>query len=97
MRSSALTENFADIAELMLQEVRDVLSGRAITLSWESDVLQYLVKKGYSTLYGARNLRRLIQKEVEDVIAARLIELRGDPISSILLSSDGESISCIIG
>ncbi len=94
---NSLTEdNFAAIAELMLNEVRDVLSGRNIALSWEPSVPQYLVKKGYSTLYGARNLRRLIQKEVEDIIAARLIDARGSSISSILLSSDGETISCSI-
>ena len=94
--NSLTEENFSSIAELMLGEVQDVLSSRDILLKWDESVLNYLVKKGYSTLYGARNLRRLIQKEVEDVIAARIIAARGEKLSAISLSSDGESVVCEI-
>jgi ATP-dependent Clp protease ATP-binding subunit ClpA len=94
--NSLTEENFSAIADLMLCEVRDVLSNSNIAMSWEESVLQYLVKKGYSTLYGARNLRRLIQKEVEDVIAARMVEARGEKISTIRLTSEGETILCDI-
>ena len=94
--NSLTEENFSSIAELMLGEVQDVLSSKDILLKWDESVLNYLVKKGYSTLYGARNLRRLIQKEVEDVIAARIIAARGERLSAISLSSDGESVVCEI-
>ena len=87
-------ENFADIAVLMLGEVKEVMQARAIELTWDQSVIDYLVKKGYSTVYGARNLRRLIQKDVEDVIAARMISERGRKLTAVHLTSDGESISC---
>ena len=87
-------ENFADIAVLMLGEVKEVMQARAIELTWDQSVIDYLVKKGYSTVYGARNLRRLIQKDVEDVIAARMISERGRKLTAVHLTSGGESISC---
>ena len=92
---NALTEeNFADIAVLMLNEVRDVMQARGIELSWDGTVPQYLVKKGYSTVYGARNLRRLIQKEVEDTVAVRIVEARGTPLEAVLLHADENGIRC---
>ena len=66
-------ENFAGIAVLMLGELRDALQERDIVLSWTEDVPAWLVKNGYSVTYGARNLRRLIQKEIEDPAAEAVI------------------------
>ncbi len=66
-------ENFAAIAVLMLKELQDSLAARDISLSWTEDVPAWLVKKGYSVTYGARNLRRLIQKEIEDPAAEAVI------------------------
>ena len=69
-----LTEdNFKAIAGLMLKELKDSLAERHISLTWEDSLLDHLVKKSYSAAYGARNLRRLIQKELEDAIAERII------------------------
>ena len=88
-----LTEdNFRGIAGLMLSEVRDVLREKDLDFSWEESLLDYLVRKGYSVTYGARNLRRLIQKEIEDAIAARLIAERGRGVSRIRLSADESAV-----
>lgn len=90
--NSLTEENFMAIAELMLNEVKELLTERNISLSWNKDVLEYLIKKSYSETYGARNLRRLIQKEVEDKIASLMVdELRG-VAEEISLSSEGEEI-----
>ena len=71
---NSLTEdNFAKIAELMLQELRTAMLDSGMQLSWTEDVIKYLVEKGYNVTYGARNLRRLIQKEIEDPLAAEII------------------------
>ena len=84
-------ENFRAIAALMLDEVRDVLAARSIALSWDESLLDYLVKEAYSVTYGARNLRRLIQKQVEDVLAQRIIDRHGEGTSEIVLSApDGK-------
>ena len=88
-----LTEdNFKAIAGLMLKELKDSLAEKHISLTWEDSLLDYLVKKSYSAAYGARNLRRLIQKELEDAIAERIINSWQHPISQINVSSDGESL-----
>ncbi len=85
-------ENFRGIAELMLSELRDVMREKNRALSWDQSLLDYLVKKGYSVTYGARNLRRLIQKEIEDAIAAKLIENRGRGVSEIRLSAEENGV-----
>ena len=76
-------ENFAGIADIMLSELRESLSNRGLTLSWSDDVRKMLVKKAYSVTYGARNLRRTIQKELEDPISEAIIDSFEDPISAI--------------
>ena len=87
--NSLSEENFRSIAELMLNEVKDCLNERNIALSWDDRALDYLVKKGYSVNYGARNLRRLIQKEVEDRVAQKIIESHG-LLDSVSLSSEAD-------
>ena len=76
-------ENFLGIADIMLKELADSLSARGLTLSWEAGVREYLVDKAYSVVYGARNLRRTIQKELEDPISERIIDSFESPISAI--------------
>ncbi len=79
-----LTEdNFKRIAELMLDELKEALADKGITFQWEDSLLDYLVKKSYSAAYGARNLRRLIQKELEDAIALKLIESYQNPVTHL--------------
>ena len=91
-------ENFRAIAALMLGEVRDVLKERNEALVWDESLIDHLVKEGYSTTYGARNLRRIIQKQIEDVIAEKVIERRGENISVISLSAaDGKVVVNIEG
>ena len=87
-------ENFAAIAVLMLEEVRDVMRGNGMDLRWDDTVPAWLVKKGYSTAYGARNLRRLIQKEVEDRIAAEVVVTRGTPAACFALTAEEDGIRC---
>ena len=76
-------ENFLGIADIMLGELKDSLSARGLELSWNDDLRQLLVKKAYSLTYGARNLRRTIQKELEDPISEAIIDSFEHPISSI--------------
>ena len=85
-------ENFRAIAALMLGELRDSLAEKGLTLSWEDSLLDYLVKKSYSAAYGARNLRRLIQKELEDAIAARIIDSWEQPVTQLHASANGEEL-----
>ena len=88
-----LTEdNFKAIAGIMLGELRDNLKERGITFTWDEALLDHLVKKSFSATYGARNLRRQIQKDLEDGIATKLIDSYLHPLHSIHASADGDSV-----
>ncbi len=70
-----LTEDdFARIAGILLGDLAKNLAERNIRLTWDDSLTKYLVDKSYSIKFGARNLRRLIEKEVENALAAKLIE-----------------------
>ena len=84
-------ENFRGIAELMLTEVRDMMAQRGMTLTWDGSVIDALVKKSYSETYGARSLRRTIQKDVEDAVAAAIVDRRAHA-ASVKLTAEGEEI-----
>ena len=85
--------NFRDIAVIMLNELKTGLSDRGIALGWDDSVLDYLTKKSYSVQYGARNLRRTIEKEIENPIAEKIIDSYKDPIRIIHLSASDDSIT----
>ena len=87
-----LTENdFRRIAELMLGETKAAISESGIALTWNESLIDYLVEKSYSVKYGARSLRRTIQKDVEDPVAAKIIEKHGENVGRIRLSAaDGK-------
>ena len=76
-------ENFLGIADIMLAELRTSLAERGLQLTWDEGIRDYLVKKAYSVTYGARNLRRTIQRELEDPISERIIDSFEHPIFSI--------------
>ena len=84
-------ENFRNIASLMLTEVRDMMAQRGMALVWDETVIDALVKKSFSETYGARNLRRTIQKDVEDAIAAAIVDRRAHA-ANVKLTADGDHI-----
>ena len=88
-------DNFKGIAVLMLKELVGTLKEKEINFTWDDTLLDYLVKKSYSAAYGARNLRRLIQKELEDAIAVRLIEGYQNPVSQLKAVSNGETLELL--
>ena len=85
-------ENFLGIADIMLGELKDSLQDRGLTLTWDDSLRDYLVKKAYSITYGARNLRRTIQRDLEDPISQRIIESFEVPISHLKISVADDQI-----
>ena len=85
-------ENFLGIADIMLRELKDSLQDRGLTLTWDDSLRDYLVKKAYSITYGARNLRRTIQRDLEDPISQRIIESFEVPISHLKISVADDQI-----
>ncbi len=76
-------ENFLGIADIMLAELKENLADRGLSLTWDETLRPYLVKKAYSVTYGARNLRRTIQRDLEDPISEKIIESFVHPISKL--------------
>ena len=76
-------DNFKSIAALMLSELRDALAQKRITLTYDESVYNYLTEKSYSVTYGARNLRRTIQKDIEDAIASEIIAAGGRSVKNV--------------
>jgi ATP-dependent Clp protease ATP-binding subunit ClpA len=85
-------ENFLGIADIMLRELKESLAVRGLDLIWDESVRQLLVKKAYSVTYGARNLRRTIQKELEDPISERIIDSFEKPVSTMTVSVENDQI-----
>ena len=90
--NSLTEENFRSIAKLMLEETRDAIAERGISMTWNTALIDYLVRKSYSVTYGARNLRRTIQKDVEDAIAQKIIDCRGENAGHISVSADDSGV-----
>lgn len=88
-------DNFKSIARLMLDELIDTLDEKGISFSYDESLLNYLVDKSYSITYGARNLRRQIQKDLEDAIATRIIDSYQSPITQLKATVDNGTISLL--
>ena len=85
-------ENFLGIADIMLRELKDSLAARGLSLDWDDGLRQYLADEAYSVTYGARNLRRTIQRKLEDPISEAIIDSFDAPISSIGIRVEDGSI-----
>lgn len=86
-------QNFAGIARIMLSELQKSLEDKGLHFTWDEAVEEYLVKKSYSATYGARNLRRTIQKDLEDTMAAQIIDSYEHPVTQISASmEDGKLV-----
>ena len=86
-------ENFRGIAAIMLGELKANLDERGVALTWDESIIDHLVKVSYSVTYGARNLRRTIQRELEDGIAEKIIDSFEAPITAIALTAaDGKVV-----
>ena len=81
-------ENFAAIARIMLDELRDSLREKGYTFTYDDALVSYLVHSSYSAAYGARNLRRCIQKELEDPMAVQIIDSFEHPITQLRATAE---------
>ena len=76
-------KNFVAIARIMLDELAASLKEKGFTFTYDDAVAAYLANKSYSLTYGARNLRRTIQKELEDPMATKIIDSYEHPITQV--------------
>ena len=85
-------ENFKEIAKIMLGELVTSLGDKGITFTYDDSLVDFLVEKSFSRTYGARNLRRTIQKELEDPMATKIIDSYEHPVSRIHAAAENEAI-----
>ena len=85
-------ENFRGIAAIMLTELQMSLADKGFRFTWDDSLVDVLVKKSYSAAYGARNLRRTIQKEIEDPMAVQIINAFENPITQIKATAEADAI-----
>ena len=88
-------ESFMSIARLMLSELCDSMAEKSVELSYDDELLNYLTKKSFSQAYGARNLRRTIQKEIEDKIASEMISNYARPITKVSLTAVNDEVQVV--
>ncbi len=94
--NSLTKENFVNIANIMLKELKDALSLKNISFEWTDEVSGLLSEKSYSVKYGARNLRRLIQTEVEDKASELIISSYDSKVSGIKVYSENQEIKVAV-
>ena len=85
-------ENFQGIARIMLEELVASLRDKAIGLTYDDELVAWLVHKSFSRTYGARNLRRTIQKELEDAPATQIIDSYENPISQVRATVEDDAV-----
>ncbi len=90
--NSLTEENFAEIAKIMLSDLKTILENKNISLIWDDKAVSYLVKKSFSTKFGARNLRRLIQTDLEDKLAEIIIGNYTTQITGFSVTSDTDKL-----
>jgi len=89
-------DNFLNIADIMLAELRDEIAKKNIKIVFADGVREFICEKSFSEKYGARNLRRFIQKNIEDKAANLLIENFDREIRGILISVENDEIKASI-
>ena len=85
-------ENFKSIADIMLSDLATVLDKKGIESEFTPAARDYIAKKSYSVKFGARNMRRLIQSEIEDKIAELIVAKRGQ-LDKITVDADENGIT----
>ena len=84
-------DNFKAIARIMLGDLAKILAAKGIALTYSDDAVNMIAERSFSTKYGARNMRRFIQREIEDPLAEEIIKDHGRSLSHADISvSDGK-------
>ena len=80
-------DDFSSIAAIMIGDMAAALGEKGIDVSWTAEAEKCVAKKSYSRRFGARNMRRYVQKNIEDVIAGYIISSYGDPVKEVRITT----------
>lgn len=85
-------ESYKTIAGLMLEELVKPLAERGISFTWSSEVPGLLANKAYGRKHGARDLRNVIRREVEDVVTSHIIQHCDEPLTAVSLQCENDKL-----
>ena len=86
-------EDFKRIARIMLDELAASLKEKGITFTYDDALVDWVTSKSYSITYGARNLRRTIEKEIEDPMATKIIDSYENPVTQVKSTVENGEVS----
>ena len=84
--NSLSESNFCDIVKIMLGDLKKVLEDRNIVMTYTDNAAKFIAAESYSVKYGARNMRRYIQRNIEDTIAEHIVSDIYGKISCVNIS-----------
>ena len=85
-------DHFGSICRIMLEELKQSLKEKAIAFTYDDALVKYLTEKSFSRTYGARNLRRTIQTELEDPMAAKIIDSYDCPVTQVKATAENGEV-----
>ena len=86
-------EDFSRIASNMINDLRTALAEKGIGVSCTDAALALIAEKSFSTKYGARNMRRFIGRNIEDVAAEKIIAAYDKDVKEIVIDANGQEIT----
>ena len=86
--------DYENIARLMLEELVDPIADKGITFTWDNAAVEAIARLSVDGTRGARDLRNVIRRNVEDVITTKIVESTDAPLKSVSLTADGDKIIC---
>ena len=87
-------EDYEKIAVLMLNELVDPLADKGITFTWDEEAVSEIARQSVDGPRGARDLRVVIRRNVEDVITEKIVNSGETPVKSVTLTAEGDKIIC---
>lgn len=85
-------DDFRNIAAIMLNQLKETLEESGIRLTWDDTLIEHLVEESFSVKFGARNLRRTIERKVEDELANRIIAAWERPLTGAHVTADADGV-----
>ena len=85
-------DDFGKIATIMLSQLKGALKEKGIDLSFTENAAKLVAEKSFSVKYGARNMRRYIQREIEDALAEKIISSYNNRVTSASVDANGEEL-----
>ena len=85
-------EDFKKIALIMMGDLKTALESKGLTITWTDKAIECIAEKSFSVKFGARNMRRYITKNIEDVAAEKLIAGYSKKLKKVTVDSDGENM-----